>query len=315
MMKNKNILKFLMVFVCLLGIGVATVSANDYYDSEKLEGTYIGSYKITSCTPFDEYGNAMFTIGEWYSDEEKHGILTKSRKILIEPKYDWIDGFHDGLYPCIRVYSKDRVTIEYRDCNGAVVIPAFKVDIQLWGANYTLGVWHQYYYEFSEGYAIFKDSITHKYGYIDKSGKIVIAPQFDEAHPFCDGLAGVMVNDKWGYIDKTGRFVIQPKFGSFEDEHDGWAFTGNFYKGYAGVYLGSGQILKESIDYQNFAIIDKNGNIVKRFDYLYPRNKNTKKELYNPMEPIESVNETKVYFVRVGGQEYQVNYCGQRVYK
>ena len=30
-----------------------------------------------------------------------------------------------------------------------------------------------------------------KYGFIDKSGKVVIEPQFDEAYPFSEGLAWV----------------------------------------------------------------------------------------------------------------------------
>ena len=30
-----------------------------------------------------------------------------------------------------------------------------------------------------------------KYGFIDKSGKVVIEPQFDDAEPFSEGLAKV----------------------------------------------------------------------------------------------------------------------------
>lgn len=41
-----------------------------------------------------------------------------------------------------------------------------------------------------------------KEGFIDASGRIVIAPQFDKVKPFSEGLAGVMIGDKWGYIDR-----------------------------------------------------------------------------------------------------------------
>jgi len=52
-----------------------------------------------------------------------------------------------------------------------------------------------------------------KYGYIDKTGKVVIEPQFfDEAWDFYEGLAMVKVGDKWGYIDKAGRMVVESKF-------------------------------------------------------------------------------------------------------
>src|SRR4051812_24158111 len=56
-----------------------------------------------------------------------------------------------------------------------------------------------------------------KLGFIDKTGKVVITPQFDstvreDGICFSEGLAAVLVGDKWGYIDKTGKFVIPPKF-------------------------------------------------------------------------------------------------------
>ena len=51
-----------------------------------------------------------------------------------------------------------------------------------------------------------------KYGFIDKSGKFVIEPQFEFANDFCDGLARVQINEKFGFIDKSGKFVIEPKF-------------------------------------------------------------------------------------------------------
>jgi hypothetical protein len=43
-----------------------------------------------------------------------------------------------------------------------------------------------------------------KYGYIDKTGKIVIKPQFDFAESFSEGLAWVSISGKDGYINKTG---------------------------------------------------------------------------------------------------------------
>ncbi len=51
-----------------------------------------------------------------------------------------------------------------------------------------------------------------KYGYIDKTGKIVIKPKFDNVWIFSEGLASVEIDLKYGYIDKTGKIVIKPKF-------------------------------------------------------------------------------------------------------
>lgn len=51
-----------------------------------------------------------------------------------------------------------------------------------------------------------------KYGYIDKTGKVVIQPQFENTIGFREGLAATKMNGKYGYIDKTGKWVIEPKF-------------------------------------------------------------------------------------------------------
>ncbi|MBS6476048.1 MAG: WG repeat-containing protein [Clostridiales bacterium] len=56
-------------------------------------------------------------------------------------------------------------------------------------------------------------SIDGKFGYADKSGKLVINPQFDEARRFNDnGLAAVCIGDKWGFINEKGTLVINPQF-------------------------------------------------------------------------------------------------------
>ena len=49
-----------------------------------------------------------------------------------------------------------------------------------------------------------------KWGFIDKTGAMVILPQFGYVSTFHEGLAAVAVGGKWGYIDKTGKFVNQP---------------------------------------------------------------------------------------------------------
>jgi hypothetical protein len=64
---------------------------------------------------------------------------------------------------------------------------------------------------FSDGLAAVK--LNGKWGYIDKDGKTVISPQFDQAVPFQNGLAQVVVRSsppKFGYIDRTGKYIWEP---------------------------------------------------------------------------------------------------------
>ena len=64
--------------------------------------------------------------------------------------------------------------------------------------------------QFFEGLAIvFKDG---KYGYVDTDGRVAIPLQYEGADHFSEGLAAVKVNGKWGFIDTQGRMVIPPQY-------------------------------------------------------------------------------------------------------
>ncbi len=63
---------------------------------------------------------------------------------------------------------------------------------------------------FEEGIAAFM--IDKKWGYLDATGKIVIPATFDEVRYFKEGLAAVMVDKKWGFMDKTGKINIPLKY-------------------------------------------------------------------------------------------------------
>jgi hypothetical protein len=78
---------------------------------------------------------------------------------------------------------------------------------------------------FSEGLAsvLLSDDGDGLWGYIDKAGKMVIKPQFASAAPFSEGLAVVCINKKWGYIDKTGKMIIDPQFDMADSFSEGLA--------------------------------------------------------------------------------------------
>jgi hypothetical protein len=60
-------------------------------------------------------------------------------------------------------------------------------------------------------------------GFIGPSGEFAIAPQFDQARAFSEGLAAVRVGALWGFIDRGGRTVVLPRFQSVSDFSNGYA--------------------------------------------------------------------------------------------
>ncbi len=89
-----------------------------------------------------------------------------------------------------------------------------------------------------------------KWGYIDKTGRLIIPFKFDFADDFSEGLAAVGIKEKTGYIDKTGKIVIPPRFIS------GFPFS----DGMAVVVIR--RFEKDKLHMNKLGYIDKSGKLV-----------------------------------------------------
>lgn len=90
--------------------------------------------------------------------------------------------------------------------------------------------------------------VNGKVGFMDRSGKTLISPQFDAAIGFSEGLASVQLGTKWGYINTKGVVAITPQF----DE------ARAFQYGRAAVKLGN-----------RAGFIDKDGNYISNPDFRW----------------------------------------------
>ena len=84
---------------------------------------------------------------------------------------------------------------------------------------------------FSEGLAYMEQG---KLGFIDKAGKQVIPPKYNDAQPFSEGLAVVRLEGKYGYIDRSGKMVIPPQFSDAGPFSEGLAAASQ--RGSRGLY-------------------------------------------------------------------------------
>ena len=74
---------------------------------------------------------------------------------------------------------------------------------------------------------LFQVHYASKWGYMNRDGKVVIPPQFDDEGDFFGGLAKARIGKTWGFIDESGRVIIPFRFAS----------AGNFQEGLAPVQV------------------------------------------------------------------------------
>jgi hypothetical protein len=156
------------------------------------------------------------------------GFMDKTGKVIIPPQFANVQDFSDGL---ALVAGND--FFGYIDKTGHPVINLNGLGLRTQG----------FPRPFSEGFAAFQLVNTNKWGYLDKTGKIAIEPQLEEAYDFSEGLARVKQYGKYTFIDKTGKVITDPVFDS----------AGDFSGGLARVAVGT-----------RWGYIDKQGRYVWR---------------------------------------------------
>jgi len=239
-----------------------------------------------------EGGLALVCVGQFglhMSGDHKFGFIDLNGNWAVKPTYNHLYSFSDGLAAALN----DNGKLGFIDKTGKVVIP-FQFEIN---PMYMEGLMPGHIFKFSEGLAPMASK--DKFGYINKSGKWAIKPQFTQAWEFVDGLAvvtrgGNLKKESPGHyeiIDRTGRSVI--KFGkdvsSVESFSEGLAavevekgkeppLTGFIDKSgrfviepkYPFVKSFSDGLAQFLLENGKWAFMDHSGNIVLSTDYFVP---------------------------------------------
>ena len=148
----------------------------------------------------------------------KWGYIDRQGKVVIQPRFSSAYNFSEGLALV----------------NSGVIDEQARLVFSLPEGCHWIGAFYEGRAEFfldEPGLSIDKT------GFLDKQGKVVIQPRFDEVGKFREGRAwvrvgsklddGGMFNDlvggKWGYIDRSGQWVVKPKFDYAAGFSDGLA--------------------------------------------------------------------------------------------
>jgi hypothetical protein len=117
------------------------------------------------------------------------GYIDKNGKFVINPQFVSAAPFSEGL-----AAVRSGNAWGFIDKTGKIVVPAQFQDL---GTGPI---------QFSEGLAAVSRGQDTPVGYIDKQGRMAIAPQFDFAQPFSDGLALVGIAGRESIDRRTCRF-------------------------------------------------------------------------------------------------------------
>src|SRR5262245_46332508 len=186
------------------------------------KGRLVIPYKYIWASPFSE-GLACVNVGDHFGFIDKTGI------IVIEPKFTDPGGFKEGValtriggktidpWPGAMISGPLGGRMVYIDKSGKTLI---KLDKNSDHAR-----------QFSEGLApvgVVKSDKYLYWGYIDKTGKFAIEPQFGDAGLSSEGFALILLDGKWGLIDKTGKISVAAKLFPM---HGGQGGLGQVYDG------------------------------------------------------------------------------------
>jgi len=225
-------------------------------------------------------------VADYQAPQYKWGYLTEKGNLAIEDKYDDLREFNDGL-----AAMSIGGLWGYIDKKGQVVIPARYRTVKTYseGIAITQDLNNQFYLlsktgeviadslmyddvtKFVEGKSVVNSGFL--FGYIDKSGKLVIDPIYESARSFSDGIAMVQKKGKYGFIDHDNNQVIPieydkiwyPESGMIRYKKDGkygfidFSSKKEVFKGFASAT--DFQERKAIVnDGNNYLLLDKMGN-------------------------------------------------------
>ena len=211
---------------------------------------------------------------------DRWGFINKNGTLVIEDQFDWVAEFSEGV-AIVQRSLKPRTSQSPPPPGSPVTFKTESWDLTAPGSDsdrsseflvidttgQILANLDQMKLEvniddarFSEGLLCVFSQEKQASGYIDKSWKFVIQPQFERAAPFSEGLARVTVikdeMEKLAFIDKKGSFVISP---TLNTDYDFLRNSSDFSEGLAAVSEG---LNPTQTNEETFVYIDKAGRIV-----------------------------------------------------
>jgi len=237
--KFEVIIPFIYDNAMNFSMNLGWVKSNGKFHCINKDNEIVFSTDYDEVHPFKE-GFALF------KKNNKFGFVDRTGKVVVEPVYNSASDFSDGL-----AKVKRSSYYGFIDYNGFVVIEFefvsasdFSNGIAVVENKYFINKQGKMLFEnkkfsrampFSEGLAAVSQAYPYLFGYIDTTGKLIIAYQYIEAGPVSEGFAVVKPqNEYYGFIIKEGKAITKFQYFIAEDFSDGVALTGEIIGGEEG---------------------------------------------------------------------------------
>ncbi len=260
-MKNNNlntqsVILYSFIFLFLVGCGgqtyfddIALVAKDETkgdYGFVNLKGEVVLDFN------FNKKPSIMHEGFSHFKNDEKQVVYIKEDGNDIKTPFSQTSLFNNGL----ALVTNDKGKLKYIDYDLKEVLTLDK-SIEQAG------------YFFDDRAKI--QSINGKWGFIDKTGAIVIKPIFDYVHSFSEGYAMVRIKkddvDFRGIVDKDGNYVVDldDDYKSLANFHDGLAaFSKQNERGYLNT---NGEVVIKNKDWdrvfpfhEGYACVKENGD-------------------------------------------------------
>lgn len=154
------------------------------------------------------YDNCLFDEGLYPKESNgKIGLIDKSGNYVIKPTFKDVTTFYNGG---IKLFNDGLVLVKINTNDSVGTTSSILCEYIDKIGKVIIQPKYDDAGRFNEGLAVVEKN--KKWGFIDKTGKEIIPLTYNDADTFYDGLARVLINGKYGYINKKGKIVIEAKY-------------------------------------------------------------------------------------------------------
>ena len=163
----------------------------DFYSLEN-DVRLFGGYEDAS-----GLGNGVAAVKQ----DGKWGLVSSSGETLVQPRYDEVVQDEKTV-----VCRNERLFVREGGSYRMIDAAGNPIGSQSYEAAHIFG---------DATYAAVKQG--GKWGFVDRDGTMVIAPQYEDARSFSNGLAAVKQGGKWGFVAPDNGIAIEPQFDDARD--------------------------------------------------------------------------------------------------